>query len=293
MIDRLYVHPDWRGEGLGTRVVNTLLEESFQTIVKKNGLPITLYAFVHPGALPEEISRVTTNTNLHRRQVLSYVVSASECFWRAQGFRRVGRSTWFAYTTDPEHPSKRLGASEDAALSDSIETKPLSEGYLRPPVIPVHMTALVRDMSKHHKTDGHCTSLLKAVMPKDRTHDDWLVRDEFGNTLLHLAAVSSKPEAIKFLLTCKPDLAEIRNMRGETPLEALKRYMESTRCREKREKSVLRAPYKSFEGFGQETIDSLCRLNRIPCVNLSGLTEEAVADIEEHSKLVQQVQGGQ
>jgi GNAT superfamily N-acetyltransferase len=42
-------------------------------------------------------------------------------FWRAVGFRRVGRSEWLGFAVDPEHPSHGLPAEDDPDLLPEYE----------------------------------------------------------------------------------------------------------------------------------------------------------------------------
>ncbi|KAK4194330.1 hypothetical protein QBC40DRAFT_320008 [Triangularia verruculosa] len=305
LIEFLHVDEDWREEGLGTKIVQDVLDQTYRHLGED------IYVFARPGVTDGEGSRVLCNISRATKMQVSYddqILRSAERFWRARGFRRVGRSRWLAYTTNEQHPSRQVTVAEDAAVDHGLP------GFgMRPEwqsVVPAHLAALVRDLGKRHKTDTDCLNLLKEVLPKDRNHDDWLVRGEFGNTLLHLAALSSKPETIQFVLKRKPSLAWTKNLRGDTPLQALHQRLHAARpekaTRENwhartgslagammpvfREQLVeaWRSDNK-FEGFGENVVESVCLLSRTPFVSLGRLSQEAVCDIEEVSGLVKKM----
>ncbi|KAK0673162.1 hypothetical protein QBC41DRAFT_397104 [Cercophora samala] len=278
LISLLHVEPDWRGEGIGTKMVRDIIQKTCERYCHDYKDPEAgLYAFTWPGSLLREDRRIWAHVDRFKVPVRDLVLRMAERFWRDQGFRRVGKSSCFGYTTDANHPSRSLTTADDEAIDHDLK-----EFGVRPPwqpVVPAHMAELVRDLGKPHKTDQHSTELLKGQMPDDPTHEDWGVRAEFGNTLLHLAALSSKPEAIRFILARQPGLAAVENMGGRTPLRALERRLALEREREPTHDLV-------FKGFPENTIESWCLLSQVPYVDLDCLSEGP----EEDSEPVQQLQ---
>ncbi|KAL9091687.1 MAG: hypothetical protein Q9165_004763 [Trypethelium subeluteriae] len=90
-------------------------------------------------------------------------------------------------------------------------------------------------------------------MPRDLSPDDLRRIDANGNTLLHLAALSSKPYLISWLkANCPLDVQKWRNFDRQTPLEALLSARAVSRKRSEEH------PESTFAGHDDTSVD--CQL---------------------------------
>jgi GNAT superfamily N-acetyltransferase len=114
LIEDMTVSDSLRGKGIGTELFNQTLDWVAETCS---------YLMLEPGLSSEEIIRVfgkegfPTGGDERQAEVLSYaqqLTDKSTAFWRKEGFRRVGLSHFWAYATDPNHPSRYLTAEEDS-----------------------------------------------------------------------------------------------------------------------------------------------------------------------------------
>lgn len=105
----------------------------------------------------------------------------------------------------------------------------------------------------------------------DAAGDDrrWTSTDVDGNTVLHLAATSFKPNSIQWILRRDKVLLHQRNAHGETPLDALLASLEDSRTT-RRFNALTEYISDQFSGFSDTAVD---------CVNLlNGGTE--VTDVD-------------
>lgn len=291
LLEDFHVEPDWRGQGLGTKIVQYVLNLNETYCGKEE-----LYLFVRPRPDPREYSRLLGLLRGADVPVYHQITRRAEAFWRAQGFRRVAKSDWFAYTTNADHPSRKLTIADDEAIDHDLKEFGVRPAWLT--VVPAHMARLVQDLGKQHTTDEECTALLREQMPEDPNHEDWGVRGECGNTLLHLAAVSSKLEAIRFVLERQPRLAEVKNMGGRTPLEALEHQLGKARERDYSRERFLaicaweRKNWRFFEdfpGLNDKAIRSWCLLSGTPYMDVSGLAVKSASELGEDREVVQEL----
>ena len=124
LIEDMTVSDSLRGKGIGTELFNQTLDWVAEMERKLGQSAETCsYLMLEPGLSSEEIIRVfgkegfPTGGDERQAEVLSYaqqLADKSTAFWRREGFRRVGLSHFWAYATDPNHPSRYLTAEEDS-----------------------------------------------------------------------------------------------------------------------------------------------------------------------------------
>lgn len=139
-------------------------------------------------------------------------------------FRRVGRTGLFAFSKDPDHPSRAITTENDTPSNIEL--------YSRPKV----MQERTADPSKLELFDlifDRNTPLgkINTCIKKSREHDPKMIHrvNEFGLTPLHIAACRLRVEVIRLLLdpdlrsigvtTATPDIFRRDNVYGSTPLE--------------------------------------------------------------------------
>lgn len=262
VFDEPHVDTPWRRRGLGSRVVEAILQTARQSVAARPvGLftvrPADFFAVVRPGWLDPEYDdrdemRISRN------------------FWRSLGFRRIGTSPWFARADSPDHPSRRLEAAQDwewpggtrcaAPLSDNL--KQLFRD--RADVKAEEIVDLLRRLQETLPEGGHEDQL-------------WQMVDQDGDTVLHVAAMCSKPELVKFVLSKASHLAAVRNKEGYTPAEALRSLLERRRVKVSSNGFRDWAMSDKFRGFDAPSVECLAILEN---VNFSDLSTLSTRDIE-------------
>ncbi|KAF4947806.1 hypothetical protein FGADI_10139 [Fusarium gaditjirri] len=237
LLETISVTRQHRRVGLGTKIWEAILDKIRPTTHR-------FVAFVSPGYLTAEVDEgVPSEWKEHQ--------AIAELFFRSLGFRRVGVSSWFAFVDNPNHPSRQLRASDDWDEPD------YSYGTAS---IPESARQAFASLSDPKLPAGECASQLEKNMPGNFQDASWSAVDEYGNNLLHLAAIHAKLEAIRYILSCRPDLANNRNRAGNSPLEALKAKMELDRTRAVHGQ-LTSVRSDKFSGFSQSTIACLAALS--------------------------------
>ncbi|KAG6908196.1 hypothetical protein DXG01_005785 [Tephrocybe rancida] len=146
-------------------------------------------------------------------------------FFKKNGFRRIGRTSWFGFSPDPLHPSRSLPALFDAP-EQGIEFKTADDDCLSPQEIafkyPLHSVVInMRGEQVKHAIYHYCSfdpSLIHAT-------------DASGMTPVHLAFLKVNPDAVATLLALggASEMLNTQNKDGMTPLEYLARDMQSSR----------------------------------------------------------------
>ncbi|KAH6894489.1 hypothetical protein B0T10DRAFT_590092 [Thelonectria olida] len=171
-------------------------EMLFQVIVNKaQSMTSKFFVIASPTALALE----GPNGNLTWERGVSIE------FWRRLGFRRIGTSDWFGFTTDVNHGCHALSAADD-----------YDPPAPRPSVHTPKMNCLFRLM----KTVDDLTAFKNLYVftrhyPMD--HCTWRSTDLTGNTLLHIASLEKKNRCTKFLMAFCPYLNQTRNDAGDLP----------------------------------------------------------------------------
>lgn len=160
-----------------------------------------------------------------------------ESFWRANGFRRVGMTRWFAWSSEASHPARCCPPSADFDLTAARFFSTQNQHGL------LH-TDVLKDIH-----DEDCVELFREA-EKYISSDDLRRIDAGGNTLLHLAALSSKPQLLSWLMAnCPPEVRRWRNFDRKTPLEAL------ISARAEQRKTLAETPRLTFEGHDDASVE--------------------------------------
>jgi len=261
LFEELEVDPEYRRLGLGTGIVKAILERTRKKVDESEGF----FALVRPGFLLSELPRGERENPERSRSSRKRLSDVSRGFWHSLGFRRVGTSTWFVRTDSPNHPSRHLEVSQDWQNPDEAEGVPLSDDLK-------HLFGRLADPTVE---EIECIDDIRKALPEDSGDQQWVIVDQAGNTLLHIAAMAYKPELVKFTYSKATRLATIRNKEAYAPLEALRNRLEHQRSRSS---TGHRSWVKSdgFTGFRPPSIACLAALDNTTAVDLSALSHQDI-----------------
>ncbi|KAG6861927.1 hypothetical protein C0995_009877 [Termitomyces sp. Mi166 len=192
-----------RGKGLGSKMVGSLLASKYV----ETGIDMLM-------CWPEPVGRLEQ-------------VEYEELKKKQNGFRRIGRTGFFGYSTDPTHPSRAIPPEEDAtekgedSETNGSKIKGLSEEEitkkypLHSAITNVKGQEVVDTIRSHHETNP--TSI----------HEP----DAYGYTPIHIALCVANPDAVRVLLELgvEEDIQNTNNVEGTTAFESLTAAMESSR----------------------------------------------------------------
>lgn len=271
LFEELTVDAAYRRRGIGTKLVNAILKKTRKKVEEEEGF----FALARPGLLWREVS--------HLRDDSAAVGEAQEhaekgglAFWHAMGFRRVGTSSWLAWTDAPGHPSRQLGIAQDWACPDYLTADVSLYGK---------MEQLCQKLADPAIEAAECIEQLRKALPEDFEDAQWQIVDKDGDTLLHIASSLCKPELVSFLVSSVPRLTAVRNKKGHTALESLQNHLE--RWRTRRDVAyVTVVTSDEFKGFDAPVIECLAALEHTAAFDLSILSprdiETASSATEEH-----------
>ncbi|KIW33877.1 uncharacterized protein PV07_00692 [Cladophialophora immunda] len=268
LIEEVFVNKDYRRQGLGRRMIESLLTRAWEKTW-------SFFAFVWPtflrlndlrrewDSLPDDAERRKLEEREHDRATM---------FYRSLGFRRVGSTIWFALAPNNDHPSHQLASIEDfnppKPPSTSLHSllAPLQQ-IADPPPSP-----LVRILNPQPRESPDFLDVLQNCMQENGSADAcWTSKDKHGNTVLHLTASIFNVACVEWVL--KQDfgarLLEMRNNRGETPLELVQFKLE--RLRTQKVVNQLTIPVSDrFEGHNDDAVRCLVLLKGLESVESLG-----------------------
>ena len=276
LLDKITVDEDYRRQGIATGLAETIIQVC-------RARSDVFFALVHPGALSAEaimqIERLCEQTNMDSRKTETeqmYIkkrrteaereafddlvqdtntdleVTATR-FWRSVGFRRVGSSSWFALAGDASHPAHTLPPEKDFELPD-VAQRGTSAKLYDGDEIQYAQTMRSEDL----------LTWMSRIFDGLSIHDArWYSTDEKGETVLHTAAQEQNASAVAWILERNSRLRKCRNLKGETPLEALLAALE--RSRTHRGPASIFAIFASdhFKGYTLKGVECLAMLQNI------------------------------
>ena len=256
LFSELAVKAPWRRQQIGSNMVGAILNEAR---LKTR----SFVAFVSPYVSPDD---VVVGKEEERSRIEAEALRAAERFWRSLGFRRVGISSWLAFTDYTNYASRELAASDDCDA----------------PEVTGDFTKFTNNMA------AAINSFMNPVVPGSKRHRQihvekmaqrWpLIPDSTGNTILHSAVNGARPDAIARILPICPELADVRNALGYTPLEWALFRLETERTLEFAGPFTIHTS-DFFEGFGQKDIACLAALKQVKVSDVSKMTEEDIAGV--------------
>lgn len=269
--EELTVDAAHRRRGIGTKLVNAILEKTRKKVSERVGF----FALARPGFLWREVSHLEDDPAA-MGEAQEDAEKGGLAFWHAMGFRRVGTSSWLAWTDSPGHPSRQLGIAQDWICPDDLTADVSLYGK---------MEQVFQKLADPAVEAAKCIEELTKALPEDFEDGQWQIIDREGDTLLHIASKLSKPELVSFLLSRVPRLTAVRNKKGHTALEALQNYLERWRTRRSVGFATLVTP-DEFKGFDASDIECLAALEHTAAFDLSSLSprdiEAASSATDEH-----------
>ncbi|KAL1744515.1 hypothetical protein HDZ31DRAFT_38470 [Schizophyllum fasciatum] len=167
-------------------------------------------------------------------------------FFRKLGFRRVGRTTYFAYSPKASHPSRSLPASKDLDVDFFKFTDSLNrDGFMRK--YPLH--ASMDPQFPHLPSSAEVVAAIHAAYTQDPTSIH--AQDHRGYTPIFLAAIKGYVSAVETLLSladCRADILSRDNV--EDSRNAIEAHDERIRFVVKLAERVTPSP----TGFSQENL---------------------------------------
>ena len=164
------------------------------------------------------------------------------------GFRRIGRTSFMAFATDPSHPSRSLAAEDDAKdIQDDFPepAEPSSNAHAPSGNGPSEgPTGSLLNPENHLHSIMATSGILgfDASVIEDIVRDTYLNspdkirrRDDMGFTPIHIAASFTNLPAVRALLSLPPecgiseDLTSRDNVELSTPLEVCEQRLRDTR----------------------------------------------------------------
>lgn len=256
LLDWIRVDPKWRRRGIATKLVNDILQKTKTKVADDVGF----FAVVNPGVLNSEHNKAEEYDTFFKRGM-----PIALSFWRSVGFRRIGTSHWFAFTNNPNHPSRLLEPEQDWNPNQSREV-----------MVPNDIKTLFAKLGDMEVKDIECLNLIMAELPNDPRDHKWHSVDEQGNTFLHIAARSFRAELIRLLLGKAPQSATTRNNWGRTALDVLRIGLECSRTRLQQCGFMMIVMSDQFRGFGNSSIACLAMLQNVDALDLSALSAEVI-----------------
>ncbi|KAG8161066.1 hypothetical protein KVR01_009330 [Diaporthe batatas] len=261
LFEEISVDAAHRRRGIGAKLVNAILERTRKKVSDKVGF----FALIRPGFLWAELRHLQEGS-AEMKEAQHAAMEGALAFWHSLGFRRVGTSSWLAWTDSQGHPSRQLAIANDAKCSeDRAAGDTLSDEMGR---------IFQRLFDKDVEPATYIEELTK-TFPEDFDDEQWEVVDENANTLLHIAAVSWKPEVVRFLISKVPRLAAMRNKPGHTPLEAIRDQLELGRTR-RSFGDLTWIESDRLQGFRASSTACLAALEQTTLPDLSGLSQGAI-----------------
>ncbi|KAF7941273.1 hypothetical protein EAE99_000910 [Botrytis elliptica] len=224
-----------------------------------------------PGCLRHDVEpQCEGKSEVERREINSRAFDSAESFHRSLGFRRIGASSCFGLSSDPNHKSRLLAIQDDfdppkppstpaEEREAIIITMPGEEESLHTSAYRKELEAKRLKKLKERLTplnfaavslpDVELVEFYKTFRVKDEK--EWKQVDSLNNTLLHITACQFKPQSAQWLMDNvneKQSLTSARNIDGYTPLEALQHKLNIIRTR--RERGMMTVVISdSFAGF--------------------------------------------
>ncbi|KAF5879495.1 putative ankyrin repeat family protein [Botrytis fragariae] len=223
-----------------------------------------------PGCLRHDVEpQCEGKSKLEQREISSRAFDSAISFHRSLGFRRIGASSCFGLSSDPDHKSHSLAIQDDfdppkppstpaeepeaiiitmpgeeesfrtSAYQKELEEKRLKK--LKERLTPLNFAAV-------SLPDIELVKFFKTFHVKDEK--EWKQVDSLNNTLLHITACQFKPQSVQWLMDNVNDkqLTSARNIDGYTPIEALQYKLNVIRTR--REHGMMTVVISdNFSGF--------------------------------------------
>nr|KAK5441256.1 hypothetical protein LTR18_007100 [Exophiala xenobiotica] len=265
LIEDVFVKKDYRRQGLGRRMIESLLK-----LVREKTW--SFFAFVWPTMLRCQDIRLEWDSlpdDAARYRMADREEDRAVVFCRSLGFRRVGSTTWLALAPEDDHPSRQLASTEDF---NPPETPLIALHPLLSPFQQIGNATPTTPDQPLNTSSRECPDFLGVLhncMQETGSADGcWTSTDKDGNSVLHLVAKMFNVACVDWIL--KQDfstrLLETRNNNGETPLESLQFKLENLRTRMVTINGLTVPVSDRFEGHNDDAVRCLLLLQGLGSV---------------------------
>lgn len=141
------------------------------------------------------------------------ICEKAAAFFRKSGFRRVGTTNYFCFTTREDHPSKQLAAEDDHPISPMFHQRMDTNTKC----------GLLQEYILYKPQSWAVDTIKKDNASKSKTKIDFMEVDYFGRTALHLAAARSFKQLTMILLKKAPQAVFVRDVTGRTPWDVFRK----------------------------------------------------------------------
>ncbi|KAJ7284692.1 hypothetical protein C8J57DRAFT_1053132 [Mycena rebaudengoi] len=164
-------------------------------------------------------------------------------FFRKAGYRRIGRTSFFGYSQDPDHPSRRIDRLKDYTPSNKFTTGPAPRFALHDAILNDQSEKIIPIIREAHTRDP--TSVSQA--------------DAKGFRPIFLAVMSNNLVALQTLISCglsEDDFYSRENGEWLTPLEACNKELRADR---EFQEIFMRAGWSGYSDVGLRMKSALKR----------------------------------
>lgn len=264
LIEKVYVEPEYRRQGLAQKLVKAMMEEAR----KKCG---ALFVVVLATAFNYYVDDEFSTTGEERRAVYRRQEQTAQRFFRSLGFRRIGSTDFFALAGDKDHACHTLSVEEDYNPPDFAKYEAMpqitavleSAGPLHIPHPDSFWGTTVTTEEDRTLMNLEEQAWNQTIMPLFNGlalgHPLWGPLDCTGNTILHIAAMRFDSQGVQLFLGQNPNLRATRNYHGETPIEALECHLEEERTTKSWGRKT-NCISDQFRGFSENAVKTLMKL---------------------------------
>jgi GNAT superfamily N-acetyltransferase len=279
VLEHVIIDDEWRRKGLGTTMVNALIEKS------RSGERNPMFTIVSPGWLRADVEKRLRGKNRgEQRDIRFLAVDTATAFYRSIGFRRIGSSSCFGLAQDPSHKSHAIPANKDFDPAepkldheDDNEIEDESVWDRREKQESKKLERLRVGLPLHHASltlpDAECVAFYESFKSVENPTATWTAVDSSQNNILHLAASKLNLQSIQWLLAntdISNALITARNIKGYTAFEALQNQLEISRTREAYQLMMV-CVSDTFRGFPSEAAGCLAALQQLQSPTLNQL----------------------
>lgn len=250
LFEEIQIDRQWRRQGVASQMVKAILEKARAKVAPR----VRFFALVKPGYLTSEVRSSEESPEKHE--------AIAQSFWKSLGFRRVGTSSWLAFTDLVEHPSRQLEAGQDQEPQERSGDDVIS---------PI-LEELYQKLDDPETDEKDCISNVQAVLSNGLESQKCGFD---GHTLLHMTALCRKSELVKLILAAAPQAATLRNSKGYTAAEALQRDLDDQRTRRKMMQMTLVVSDK-FSGYDASAIACIAAFQQFSASDLSTLSPQDI-----------------
>jgi GNAT superfamily N-acetyltransferase len=266
VIDSVYVHRDWRENGLAGKMIDMMIDKA-GTLEKP-----AVSVFVVPGFLETDIwEQLAIGRTVEQIQDDYWFGRAATFMFSGMGFRRIGSSPCLARVAyvssddrlvDPNQIDLFLQEDQWYHRKASTIGQPFGDWEDQLKRFEEHKDDLPILYATATLQDDDLVKYYEELQAKYDPTEDWFETDNFGRNILHVAALGFKAKSLEWLFEneiATEDLMEAVTSRGYKPLQELKLRLDILRVTD-----GVSTRSDTFGGFCDDAVECLAMLNQPP-----------------------------